>query len=400
MAKNKDLSVEIALFGESGSGKTVLLSSFYGRTQEKDFHQKHNYSVCADELGHHSLLHKNYLGMRNSAVLPEATRFKAQAYPFSIRHSGIFIQDGTTQQQSIHLTWHDYPGEWLEQDVSGDEEQKRRIETFRNLMGADVAFFLVDAQKLLDNAGEEERYLKALFMGFSNALDVMKKDILGKKQRPLDRYPRIWVIALSKADLLPDMDVYAFRDLVTEKSGYEITCLGKTLQEFVTEKEALSVGEDFLLLSSARFEPGSIDFSDSKGVSLMIPMSSVFPYQRLLRWAERYASLVGFLNKHFTLKNVMDGVGIIATVATVVTTKKLPTSSSRLGRLAGWANSLANRSNVISMPEVLAPSGSAYLEARHKAACENQDFLGAVLSGFALELEQAEKDEILLRGNR
>jgi hypothetical protein len=37
-------------------------------------------------------------------------------------------------------------------------------------MKSDVALVLVDGQKLLDYAGEEEKYLKSLFWAFATAL--------------------------------------------------------------------------------------------------------------------------------------------------------------------------------------------------------------------------------------
>ncbi len=63
---------------------------------------------------------------------------------------------------ALRLVWHDYPGEWFEQDVSGSEETDRRIAAFRALLNSHVALLLVDGQKLLDNRGHEERYLKSL----------------------------------------------------------------------------------------------------------------------------------------------------------------------------------------------------------------------------------------------
>ena len=37
MAKNRKIEQQIAVFGESGSGKTVLVSSFYGATQQQAY---------------------------------------------------------------------------------------------------------------------------------------------------------------------------------------------------------------------------------------------------------------------------------------------------------------------------------------------------------------------------
>src|SRR4051794_39092196 len=41
----------LAVFGEGGSGKTVLLSSFYGASQEPSFLARSLYNVLADDTG-------------------------------------------------------------------------------------------------------------------------------------------------------------------------------------------------------------------------------------------------------------------------------------------------------------------------------------------------------------
>jgi hypothetical protein len=56
----------IAVFGESGSGKTVLASSFYGPTQEKSFSNGF-WDLVADDTGLGNRLYKNYVGMRDHA---------------------------------------------------------------------------------------------------------------------------------------------------------------------------------------------------------------------------------------------------------------------------------------------------------------------------------------------
>src|SRR4051794_16183930 len=61
--------------------------------------------------------------------------------------------------------------------------------------------------------GEEERYLKSLLTNFRQGLLQLREDLLASEGR-LVEFPRIWIIALSKADLFPDWDVRAFRDLV------------------------------------------------------------------------------------------------------------------------------------------------------------------------------------------
>ena len=71
MQLNRVLEQHIAVFGESGSGKTVLVSSFYGATQEPQFLKSSLFDVTADDTGQGHQLHGNYLGMKDSARPPE-----------------------------------------------------------------------------------------------------------------------------------------------------------------------------------------------------------------------------------------------------------------------------------------------------------------------------------------
>ena len=142
--KGGTLEQHIAVFGESGSGKTVLVSSFYGATQEPEVLKSSLFDVTADDTGQGHRLHGNYLGMRDSARRPESTRFSSTPYAFSVKLRDRGIKAKTLVPfDAVRLVWHDYPGEWFEQDVSGPEEAERRVDTFKSLLGSDVAFLLV-----------------------------------------------------------------------------------------------------------------------------------------------------------------------------------------------------------------------------------------------------------------
>ena len=82
--KPRVLEQQIAVFGESGSGKTVLISSFYGATQEPQFLKSSRFHVTADDTGRGHQLHANYLGMKDSRR-PEPTRFSSTPYAFTVR---------------------------------------------------------------------------------------------------------------------------------------------------------------------------------------------------------------------------------------------------------------------------------------------------------------------------
>ena len=102
-------------------------------------------------------------------------------------------------------------------------------------------------------------------------------------------FPRIWIMALSKADLLPKMNVYGFRDLLAEKVCDEMAELRDVIGSLVVGAEALSVGEDFILLSSAKFDPGKIIVTERIGVDLILPIAAILPFERHARWAKAKA---------------------------------------------------------------------------------------------------------------
>src|SRR5690625_6364354 len=85
MARSRKKEQHIAVFGESGSGKTVLLSSFFGATQEPSYAKGHQYRVVAEDVGQGHRLLQNYYRMRSSAQVPQATRFRAVPHRFSLR---------------------------------------------------------------------------------------------------------------------------------------------------------------------------------------------------------------------------------------------------------------------------------------------------------------------------
>ncbi|MFV0633989.1 ATP/GTP-binding protein [Demequina sp.] len=382
MAKRRVLEQHIAVFGESGSGKTVLVSSFYGAAQEPGFSDHAMLNVVASDIGQGNLLHRNYLGMRDQARVPEATRFAATSYGFTLK-----LKDGQNAQRSAarsfdsaELRWHDYPGEWFEQGVSGEEEARRRVDTFRALLGSDVALVFVDGQRLLDNKGEEERYLKSLLGNLKNGLLSLKDDLL-PDGKPLVVFPRIWVMALSKADLLPEMDVYGFRDLLVLKAAGELNELREVITGFIEGSQALSIGEDFLLLSSAQFEPGEIDVKRRVGVDLMIPLASMLPFERHARWASAL-DLPRRVSDHLA-----ENAGPIA-AALIRLGAKIP----RVGPFVRFIPP--------DLIAAVAQAGGDKVKAMNHDARSKHDGLSGALTQMRIDLDDGEGAKVLLRSKK
>ncbi|MBB0970403.1 ATP/GTP-binding protein [Dietzia aerolata] len=372
------LEQHIAVFGESGSGKTVLLSSFYGAAQEPSNVKKNGFNIIALTSRQGTKLHGNYLGMRNKAELPEQDKHKWDSFRFAVKAQKTKEAAGG-YLDALNLVWHDYPGEWWEgrRDDSASL-RARQISSFKALLGSDVAMILIDGQKLLDNKGEESRYLKQLFTTFRNTLHGLRDEILdsGKK---LDRFPRIWMLALSKSDLLPDVDVVGLRDIVVENAGEELELLRDVIGSFVTTPDALSVGDDYVLLSAGTFEPKKIDLSLSIGTDLLLPIAAILPFERHVKWVKAL-ELPGKL-----AEVLLKSAGVLTT-ALLVNKKKLPGPIAAVVTLLG--PSLIN--------DAAEMAGTSLREA-NKVAREKGDVLGALLTSFKIDLEDAEKAGRLLR---
>jgi hypothetical protein len=398
--KPRTLEQHIAVFGESRSGKTVLVSSFYGATQEPQFMQSSLFDVIADNPGQGNRLFTNYLGMRDSARPPDHTE-SSTSYAFSVE-----LRDKGGEANSpkpfdaLRLVWHDYPGEWFDQDVSGPDELQRRIATFKSLLGSDVAFLLVDGQRLLDNAGEEERYLKSVLGSFRTGL-LRLKDQLLEDGKPLVRFPRIWVLALSKADLLPKLDVFGFRDLVIGKASDDLDELREVLKKFVDSPDALAVGEDFVLLSSAKFEPNRIEVTERIGLDLVLPLAAMLPFERHIKWLER--KQIGAK----VVEELLVGAGALA--AALIGKGKFTGPNSPLVALIGKGKRAGPKGLLVALVlgEVLNAAmraasklGGDQLSTMNSEALAKHDYIAAVLTRFGMDLDDGEEQGILLRSRR
>jgi energy-coupling factor transporter ATP-binding protein EcfA2 len=376
-----DMEQHIAVFGESGSGKTVLVSSFYGAAQEASFRKNSLYQVVADDIGQGSRLNRNYLGMRDKGMAPDLTRFAATSYAFSIKLKDPPNPKAAKAQpfHALRLVWHDYPGEWFEQGISGEEEAQRRVDTFRSLLGSDVALLLVDGQRLRDHAGEEERYLKSLFSNFANGL-ISLKDKLLDDGVPLVQFPRIWIMALSKADLFPDMDAFKFRDLLDLKAADDLNELRKVLAGFVQDPSAMSVAEDFLLLSSAKFEPGRIEVAKRIGLDLVLPVSALLPLERHVKWSKQLKLRAA------VAESILNGASKLLALALIFPRPGL------LGRFLALLNPV--------MIDEAMRRGRDKLREVHAEAIAKHNYLTATLTGFQIDLDEGEEARILMRSLR
>jgi len=394
MAKSRKLEQHIAVFGQSGSGKTVLLSSFYGAAQDPE-HGKGLFTVVAEDTTQGDRLLKNYFRMESSAQVPPGNRFRAEPYRFSVKlkHAPDAAARKAMPFDAMQVVWHDYPGEWFEKSVSGPLEEQRRVEAFKSLLVSDVAFLLVDGQKIADTAGEEERYLKELFHSVRTGIVRLRDDLL-EDGKPLAQFPRIWIVALSKADVLPEMTVDRFKALILEKAADELGQLREAIEGLVLGDDALSVGEDFMLLSSAKFAPERIDVAQRVGVDLILPLAAVLPFERHVSWA-RKKEIPGKVAARLLGHAGEISAGAMA-LAMYGSRMKLP------GRFALVPIALATAIRLMPKDFVndAASLAGEKLEKANARALEKKQHITAILTGFKMDLEQAEKDRVLLRSRK
>lgn len=378
----------IAVFGESGSGKTVLVSSFFGPTQEGSY-KNELWDLVADETGQSNRLYKNYLGMKTKASEPMTTRFRSTTYYFSVKLKGG-DNDAAKKRpfDVLRLAWHDYPGEWFEEEPGSAAEQNRRTDTFRSLLRSDVAILLVDGQKLLDHRGEEKLYLKSLMFNFRQGLLRLKNDLL--EDGPIVEFPRIWILALSKADLLPDWDVDTFRDLVILEAAEDVERLRSTVAGFIETPAALSIGEDFMLLSSAKFElnsddrqPVGIDLTKRVGLDLILPVASLLPLERRVQWAAKF----GIPRK--VLESLADGAELLA--AGIADGKFAPIEKFLIKVDKGGMVAAMALPVLAEAVKLVGPK----LKEMNVQARAKHDYLRATLTQFKLDLEQGVNDKVI-----
>lgn len=381
----------IAVFGQSGSGKTVLLSSFYGSMQEDEKLKNYPFRVNAVNGTPGAILHGNYLGMKRSNKVPPPNRFKVTNYAFSVpMKPGAKAE---SQDASLLLLWDDYPGDWFEDGVSGPVEEKRRDETLRSLINADLAFVLVDAAQLLENKGEEERYLKGLFTSLRNTLTNFA-NAMDAKGKLLKKGPRTWILALSKADLIPEMDVVEFRDLVIEKAYTDVEALKEQLRAMYESPEALSFGEEFLLLSSAKFKPGEIDVSKQIGVDLILPLAASLPMKNLQKWTERKLLNQKKFAEH--TKKIADQFVINSNIIDRTTKALAGKNLKKLKPVIEIASFVAG-----TIPwAALAQEGTEKLDKNIQDNLEDNNFLSATIHLFAKNIKEAVEQRIYLSSDR
>lgn len=202
-------------------------------------------------------------------------------------------------------------------------------------------------------------------------------------------FPRIWILALSKADLLPDYDVFKFRDLIISKVDDEVSELRRVLADLLESPEALSVGEDFVLLSSAKFEGNSIEVTKRIGLDLIFPLAAILPFERHLRWIDQNKVGRDLIVKFFSTAGPL-----IATMngkAGVLIEKFAP----RTGKIFRSLSPLVDTAIASAFQQA-----KMKLQEKDSEAVAKYDQIEQVLHGYKTALKKGEADGVLLLSRR
>ena len=247
-----------------------------------------------------------------------------------------------------------------------------------------MALVLVDGQKLLDYAGEEEKYLShRLFWGLRGGLEKLKDDILADGE-PLTEFPRIWILALSKADLHPGLNAEAFQDLIIEKAADDIPVLQDTLKTFRPTARGAVLGAR---ISCFCLRPGSSPArSRSPSASAWESTSCRWPPCSRLRGRPvgrefdiPLKVLGGLVDHADALAALLAGPGIAKFLA------KVPKVGPVLAPIAVPALAEAVKLGHSKLAEV------------HAQALADRDFLTAVVTQFRLDLDQGVEDRLFVK---
>lgn len=255
--------LRIAVFGMSESGKTVLLSSYYGNQQRNAFEERHGYRLEAEDASQGNDLLAHYYRME-SGTFPRGTDRFAE-YRFGLRV-------GDMNDPGMRLVWYDYPGGWWASSPKDEVERVERQGALRNLVTSQVGLLLVDGSRY---AEEGVAYVRHVLDQFKNEARKIVRT-LSESADPNARLPQQWVIAVTKADLLPEgTNAEAVCKDVVSGCQDQLKGLARVFQ-------SSTFGRSYLLLSAVRGDGDVVvDAHSYVGLQLIAPVALMAAIQRL-----------------------------------------------------------------------------------------------------------------------
>lgn len=157
------------------------------------------------------------------------------------------------------------------------------------------------------------------------------------------------------------------------------------------------MGEDFLLLSSARFEVGKIEVTKRVGLDLILPLAAIVPFERHVRWIEQKKAGAK------VAEELLDGAGALAAAVLGMAGGRVGKLGALVGRFDARIRTLMavlGSEQVSTLVNSAAELAGNKLRERNAEALARQDYMAALLTGYQMDLEKGEADEVLLLSQR
>jgi GTPase SAR1 family protein len=246
--------VRIALFGMKGAGKTTLLASYFGNQQRNAFEERHGYRLEAADAAQGSVLLSRYYRL-------EGGDFPIGTDGFDTLRFGLKVHDLPTP--SLDVVWYDYPGGWWETAPSDEAERDARRKALELLLDSHAAILLIDSERY---AKEGLTYARSLLDQFRAEIRRIVNELSALGKAP--DFPEQWLIAFSKADLLPERTTaLTLAQELREGAADQLSGIQKAVGGHV------SFGQEFLLLSAVRGDGSRVlDAHQSLGLTTIAPL--------------------------------------------------------------------------------------------------------------------------------
>ncbi len=269
MEKNEIPEIRLALFGPSASGKTTFLASYFGNQQRNSFEEERGYRLESDDVSDGNQLLSRYYKLE-SGEFPLGTEQFAE-YRFGLKVQGL-------PEPGLRIVWYDYPGGWWERTPKDLSEKQARRDALAKLLTSHVGILLIDGMRYQT---EGIPYIQHLFDQFKAEVRRIS-DEFAAVNSPLDAFPTQWILALSKADLLPPGKTAesVCKEIVSEAAD-QLAGLAKALN-------SKAFGHQFLLLASVRGDGSRVvDAHQYLGLHLIAPIALLSVLSELAEKAAR-----------------------------------------------------------------------------------------------------------------
>jgi len=256
MSSEVTQEIRIALFGQSGSGQTTFLASYYGNQQRNSFETTKGYSLEADDISIGNQLLSKYYKMEDGSF-PLGTQDFSE-FKFNLKITGI-------PKPGLQVVWYDYPGGWWEKSSSDESEEEIRKQALKKILTCHIGIIMLDGGKYIKNGAS---YIRTLFDSFKNEIRRLKESIGSVSLNEELTLPNQWMIVISKADLLP---IEKTAQIIGREIIKDATDQLKGIAGVVGSK---NFSHQFLLISSASAEGSKVvDAHKFIGLQLVAPLS-------------------------------------------------------------------------------------------------------------------------------